>query len=440
MNNSTDTIFALSTPQGKSAIAVFRISGDNSYEIIKKISSKIPKKPNVAFFNSIMTDDKKIIDQTVTVFYKSPKSFTGQDMVEISVHGSNAVIKKIHQTLLKQGGIRMALPGEFTRRAFENNKLDLTQVEAIADIVNAETEMQRKQAVNHLTGNFFKSTKKIFEDLKKVLANIEAVIDFTEEDLPKNLYEKIKEQIKNIIIKIKIITDNSSVGISIRDGFTVLILGKPNTGKSSFINAISDREVAIVTNQPGTTRDLIESFVDIDGYPIKFIDTAGIRNSKNIVEKIGVEKAIDASKSSSINIVFIEDAEDIKNFGFISNAIFVKSKQDLNGEGFLEKNYYNISSNTKFGINDLLNIIIEKIQKKTPGEKSYISRERHLICLKNVIFNLEASKNEKSIDLFAEDIRQAVKQFSSLFGVVDIEDVLEIIFNDFCVGKWFHVK
>ena len=321
MNYFKETIFALSTSPGKAALGLIRISGSSSYDFIKKISTNMPKEPNIATFNEIITEEAKIIDQTITTFFKAPKSFTGEDMVEISIHGSNAVIKKI-LSILSKIKARLANPGEFTRRAFENNKLDLTQVEAIADIVNAETEMQRKQAISHLSGHFFKSTKNIFENLKKALANIEAVIDFSEEDLPENIMNKIKEQIGNNIQSINKILEGASNGISIRNGFLVAILGKPNTGKSSFINNISDKDLAIVTDQPGTTRDLIESFIDIDGYPIRFVDTAGIRESSELVEKIGINKAISTSKEADINIVFIENYNDIDDFVDIKTFFF----------------------------------------------------------------------------------------------------------------------
>ena len=197
MDKKQKTIFALSTPPGKSAIGVIRLSGDDCYNTIKSISTNMPKKQNISSYNNILSSSGEIIDQTITTYYKAPKSFTGEDMVEISSHGSEAVIKKIFETLASNKQLRIAKQGEFTRRAFENNKLDLTQVEAISDVIHAETEMQRKQALSHLSGHFFKETKEIFESLKAVLANIEAVIDFTEEDLPENLIKDIKEQIKN---------------------------------------------------------------------------------------------------------------------------------------------------------------------------------------------------------------------------------------------------
>jgi len=435
MGRKKETIFALSTPVGKAAIAIIRISGQISYKCIKKISSNMPKKPNMATFNEIKTREGQTVDQTITTFFKSPKSFTGEDMVEVALHGGVAVIKKILSMLSKTKGLRLALPGEFTRRAFENNKLDLTQVEAIADIVNAETEMQRKQAISHLSGHFFKETKGIFENLKKILANIEAIIDFTEEDLPENLMIEIKEQIKNIINSINKILKGRFSGISIREGFLVAIVGKPNAGKSSFINNISGRDVSIVTKKPGTTRDLIESFLDIGGFPVKFVDTAGIRKSSDLVEKIGVEKAISTSKEADINIVFINSAGEIADFKDIENPIFVRSKQDIRGGFFDECDFYNISTKNNYGISDFTKIITEKLKKNTPKENISISRERHVRCLVDTAEHLRSSQKEKSIDMFAEDIRQSLKSISSLFGNVDIEDILDIIFNDFCIGK-----
>lgn len=435
MNKKDQTIYALSTPTGKSAVAIIRISGPQSYKLVSKISTNMPIKEKVSNFNKIITKQGLTIDETITTFYKAPRSFTGEDVVEISSHGSSAVIKKIIEVFSKNKNTRIAEPGEFTRRAFENNKLDLTQVEAIADIVNAETEMQRKQAISHLSGDFFNTSREIFENLKKILANIEALIDFTEEDLPKDLMKKIKEQIQNNILKIKKMIKFSSFGISIRDGFTVSIIGKPNTGKSSFINHVSGRDVAIVTNLAGTTRDLIESFVDVDGYPIKFVDTAGIRETKNVIEKVGVEKALLVSREANINIVFLNEKKDMIYFKDIKNPIFVKSKQDISGNQLNGDGFYNISSKTNFGIKEILIAVKKQIENETLGEKSYISRERHLICLREALENLEDSKKTKNVDIFAEDIRVALKNISKLFGGIDIEEILDIVFSDFCIGK-----
>ena len=221
----------------------------------------------------------------------------------------------------------------------------------------------------------------------------------------------------------------------------VVILGKPNTGKSSFINYISGKDISIVTNIPGTTRDLIESFLDIGGFPIRFVDTAGIRaaykksNKLNKVEKIGVELAFKAADESDLNLVFIEKKSDMKLFKNLKNIIFVKSKQDLKESRFIGSNYYNISSNTGFGVEKLLKIINKKISPKTLSEEGYISRERHLRCVEKVNTHLKKAKKDKNIDLIAEDVRISIKELGNLFGNVDIEDILDIIFSDFCIGK-----
>ena len=435
MNRKKKTIIALSTPPGKSAIALIRVSGSFAYMLVSDISKNMPKETNIATLNEIIDENNKVVDQTVTTFFKAPKSFTGEDVVELSIHGGEAILKKIFTMLLKNKNTRIAIPGEFTRRAFENNKLDLTQVEAIADLVNAQTELQRKQAISHLSGEFFGETKKIFNKLKKILANLEAIIDFSEEDLPDNLLIEIREQIKNNIKHINNLLKNRFVGMSIRDGFLVAIIGKPNTGKSSFINCISGKDLAIVTDIPGTTRDLIESFLDLEGYPVRFVDTAGIRKPKDPVEKIGIKKALEASKEANVNIVFVESEKDIKTFKKLKNPIFVKSKQDINKRPFDENIFYNISSKTRFGISKILRKITKILQNKETLESISISRERHAQCLFETLFFLEASQKPKSIDIFAEDIRQAVKSISGLFGGLDIEDILDIIFSDFCIGK-----
>jgi len=435
MKNIKDTIFAISTPQIKSALAIIRVSGSKSHSLVGGLSSNMPKKPNLATLNEIKTKDGLVVDQTITTFFKAPKSFTGEDVVEVSIHGSLAVIKKITEIFLKTKNVRIASPGEFTRRAFENNKLDLTQVEAIADIVNAETEMQRKQAIGHLSGVFFKKSKNIYNKLKKTLANIEALIDFSDEDLPEKLQIEIKEQIENIINEINEMLSNSSTGISIRSGFVIAVVGKPNTGKSSFINKISGKNVSIVDSLPGTTRDMLESFVDIDGVPFRFFDTAGIRRSSNVVEQKGVELSLQAAKESNLNLVFLKNEKEMAFFKDIKNPIFVKSKQDLRKARFKEGKIHNISSLSGYGIKQLFSIIIKKTSSKIINENIYISRERHVHCLKKTLESLENSRKEKNIDLFAEDLRIATKEISSLFGSIDIEDILDIIFSDFCIGK-----
>ena len=435
MVKTKDNIYALSTPPGKSAIALFRISGEKAYDIVKKISSAMPKKPNLSKTNTIINYKGEKIDHSITTYFKGPRSFTGEDMVEVSLHGGNASVKKFISTLNENNNIRLAEPGEFTKRAFENNKLDLTQVEAVADIVNAETEEQRKQALGQLMGALSEETKKIQNDIKKILANVEAIIDFSDEELPKNLIKKIKEQTKNTIKEIKFFLQNSNNGEKIRSGFSVGIVGITNSGKSSFLNNISQHDVAIVTKTPGTTRDVLESYIDLRGIPVKFYDTAGIRSTKNKIEKIGINKSIQVYNNADLNLVFVNTENQIDKFKKIPNKIYIQSKYDIRKKAIKKTNLALISSKTNHGISALVSKIYKKLRKKTPNSNYIISRERHKKALEKTNLWLKSSLGKKNYDLVAEDVRQGLKEISKIHGSVDIEDILDIIFKDFCIGK-----
>ena len=435
MNKTKDTIFAVATPPGKAAISVIRISGSQAFKAIKDISKSIPTEPNKTSLNKLVDINGKTIDQTLTTFFKGPKSYTGEDMIELSIHGGKAVLNKLLKTLNENKKIRYAEAGEFTRRAFENNKLDISQVEAVADLVNAETEQQRKQATNQLEGNDSLKIKKIHKQLETLLANVEATIDFSDEDLPKNLNKKIKEQIENIIKNINRIFFENEKSKKIREGYIVAIIGKTNTGKSSFINNISNKEVSIVTNQPGTTRDTLESYVDIGGYPIKFYDSAGIRRSRNNIEKIGINKTLKLSENSDINLVFIDKITEINKYQKIHNKIFVQSKFDIRKKPLKNKKINNISSKNSFGIKNLLSKIVKNIEKLNTNFNNSISRERHMSLLIKSKIHLNAVKKAKNYDIVAEEIRLSLGEISKIYGKTDIEHILGIIFNNFCIGK-----
>ena len=423
-----DTIFALSTQKGKSGIAVFRISGKNSHKIIKSISSKKNFKANFASLNNIL-DGKNIIDQTLTTLFKSPKSYTGEDMVEISCHGSISVINKITKTLLKKQ-IRLAEPGEFTRRALMNDKLSVLEAETINDLVNAETENQRKIAIGNLSGNLDKFINDVSKKLKKLLADVEAVIDFADEDLPKQIYKNIKEQSKNICKQIVEVVKKSDLSSKIYEGFKITIIGKPNTGKSSFINYINNREVSIVTNIPGTTTDLVSSTLDINGNKFTFIDTAGIRKYKNLIEKIGIERSFESAEKSDLSIIFLKNNEK-NNYDKIKTKIFVKSKFDKNKKKI--KGVHSISSISGYGIESLIKNITKKLSKK-PIRGTIFSRERHLESLKSAS-SLLKTLNLQEIDITAEKIRRSIIYIDGINQKIDIEKILDIIFSDFCIGK-----
>ena len=431
MSKYKDTIYALSTPTGKSAIAVIRISGDKSLDILKKISSIkkiIPNKIKLTFLKF----EKQIIDQILVVYFKKPHSFTGEEMVEINCHGSIAIITKIFK-ILEVLDIRLAEPGEFTRRSFINDKLDLLQTEGLADLINSETEKQRSMAISGLSGKLSKFVNETNDQLRTMLANIEALIDFSDEDLPKNVLNKILEQNKNIIKRIKKEIISSEISKPIRDGFIVSLIGKPNTGKSSFINYISKKEVSIVTNIPGTTTDTVTSIIDIDGYKFTFIDTAGLRKHKNKIEEIGIKKTSETILSSNLNLVFLEKKE-VSKYTDIKDKIFIRSKLDKKRAIKTEKNIINISSVTGEGVKILVKKIKQKLIKNQKNEP-ILSRERHLNIMKKVLFELKSIKTKDSLDIMAFKIREALRISLEINQKFDIEDVLDIIFKDFCIGK-----
>ncbi len=428
MKASRETIFALATQRGKSGIAVFRVSGKDSHRIIKSISSKKKFKTNFATLNDLL-DGKNIVDQTLTTFFKSPKSYTGEDMVEISCHGSISVINKITKTLLKKQ-IRLAEPGEFTKRALMNDKLSILEAETINDLVNAETENQRKIAIGNLSGNLDKFINEISNKQKKLLADIEAIIDFADEDLPKEIYNNIREQNKNIYKQIEKIIERSILSRQIHDGFTITIIGKPNTGKSSFINYINNKEVSIVTNIPGTTTDLVSSTLDIQGDKYTFIDTAGIRKYNNLIEKIGIERSLESAEKSDLNIVFLKNNEK-KNYSKIKSKIFVKSKYDTNKKKI--SGVHSISSISGYGIKPLIKTISSKLKKK-PIYGPVFSRERHMESLNKSLLLLK-SLDLKEIDIAAENVRRSIMYIDGINQKFDIEKILDIIFSDFCIGK-----
>ena len=431
MSKYNDTIFALSTSTGKSAIDVIRISGNKSLTILKKISSIKKIKPNKT--NLILLKfEKEIIDQVITTYFKEPKSFTGQDMLEICCHGSPAIIKKISKTLTFLG-IRHAEPGEFTKRALMNNKIDLVQTESLSDLINSETEKQRSLAISNLSGELSFFVENINKILTQLLANTEAIIDFSDEDLPKNVLDKIKEQNKNIIKIISKELKKSSISKPIREGFVVSVVGKPNTGKSSFINFISNKNISIVTNIPGTTTDAISSTIDLGGYKFTFIDTAGIRKHRNAIEEIGIKKTKEIMLKSDLNLIFLEKNE-IDKYKHIKNKIFVKSKLDIRKKISNINKTVNISSVSGIGIDMLLRKSKERLIKNKKEEPIF-SRERHITIMNNTLSVLKSVKFNESLDIIAFKYREALTYSLEINQKFDIEDVLDIIFKDFCIGK-----
>ena len=442
------TIYALSTGSGISGVAIIRISGPDTKDVIKKLTSSNLPKPRLATikkFNKINTNE--LIDEGILLWFPGPKSYTGEDMAEFHVHGSKAVIEAIHASISKVENCRLAEPGEFTKIAFQNGKINLLKAESISDLISSETEIQRQQAFKIMSGKSSKKFNLLREKLLKILSNVEAKIDFPEEDLPKELIEKIKIDSKKIREEIKKILDDQKVGERIREGFKIAIVGPANVGKSSLLNYLSKRDVAIVSEIAGTTRDVIEAHLNIDGYPVVVSDTAGIKESKDEIEKKGIKLALKRAEDADLNIIILEpksiDFTNFLNDLVDEKEIIVINKSDL-GIGELDekiKKYNPVSISIKEEKNNdkLIYLIKEKLKNKfIASEDILITRERHRQNLEQCFFHLKnfEEKNEQNdFDKAAEDLRLATRHLGAIVGKVDVEEILGSIFSDFCVGK-----
>jgi tRNA modification GTPase len=442
------TIFALSTGPGVSGIAVIRISGAETAKVIKLLTSKDPPPPRFANLRKIYKiNTSELIDEGLLLWFPGPNSYTGEDMAEIQVHGSKAVIDALHSSISQVENCRLAEPGEFTKLAFQNGKINLLKAESIADLISAETEIQRKQAIKIMDGKSADQFNFLREKLLKVLSNIEAKIDFPDEDLPTNILNEIKNSSNEAIKKIEKILNDQKVGERIREGFKIAILGPTNAGKSSLLNHLSNRDVAIVSETAGTTRDVIETHLNIDGYPVIVSDTAGIRESKNEIEKKGIKLSLNRAEEADLKLVVVDakklDFTDVLRGLLDQNAILVINKSDL-----LEKeidsdikkiNHVLISIKEKKNIDQLILKIKSNLKNKfiTSGD-ILITRQRHRQHLEQCLHHLKNfnKKNEdEDFDKAAEDLRLATRHLGMIVGKVDVEEILASIFNDFCIGK-----
>ena len=440
-------IYALSTGRGPSGIAIIRLSGRNALKISELISQrKNLKFKELNYCKFYDPSNNALIDEGLLLSFPAPNSFTGDDLVEFHIHGSNAIISYFLRVLSEQNNCRLAEAGEFTKIAFQNNKIDLIEAESIGDLIHAETELQRQQAVNLVQGNASNYYNDLREKLIKSLAYIEAKIDFAEDDLPESVLKEVQKSIKEVHSDIKKILEDHKVGEKIRDGFRVSIVGEVNAGKSSLLNLLSKRDVAIVSEEKGTTRDVIEVYLNIDGYPVILADTAGIRDSKNEIEKKGVSLAIKKSKESDLNLVMIDNSSEsispeISNL-INGDSIVVLNKSDVDSKqnhNFNKVEVVLISVKNNKNIIELTNLIKEKLSKKfTTSSNVLITRERHRVklneCLKEIDNFLKKNLN-KDIEIAAEDLRLATRHLGAIVGKVDVEEILGSIFKDFCIGK-----
>ena len=445
---SDSTIYALSTVFGKSGVAVIRISGSKVLDIVSSLTdidvSNI--KPRHAYFSAIRKKDcKELLDKSLILYFKSPQSFTGEDTVEIQCHGSKAVLSSILKELNSFDGVRLAEPGEFSKRAFYNNKLDLTEAEGLADLIDAETSEQQKYALQQMEGNLKNLYNSWRNDLVKILSYLEAYIDFPDENIPEDLYENILNTVFKVKNDIKKHLEGNNINERLKNGFKIVISGKANAGKSSLINALTKRNAVIVSDIAGTTRDAIDINLDIGGYPVVITDTAGIRETKNPIEKQGIEIAFNKINEADIIIALYDASSSLKSdFEYLSpynkKIIYVANKMDKLSEkqknSIIVKKHILLSAKYNEGLENLVNKLLTIIKERFNSSSGYlITRLRYRQALEECCTFLDEFSLDKEIELSAEDIRLACRSIGKITGVVEVDEILNNIFGSFCIGK-----
>ena len=432
------TIFALSTASGIAGLAVVRVSGHLALTALKTISRKSHFDPNVltrtSFYDS---ENGNLIDRGLAVYFVKPKSFTGEDVVEFHIHGGRATVDLLLKTLSGINQLRLAEPGEFSKRAFINNKMDLTAIEAMGDLINAQTELQHNQALSQMDGSLNKLYLSWRKSLIELVAYLEADIDFAEEDIPDDVLKNINEKIEKLLVEMNEHINQRNQGEILRDGYRVAIVGTPNVGKSSLINLLANRDVAIVSDREGTTRDALEVRLNIAGFPVVFTDTAGLRQTSDEIEKKGIE--ITQKKIDEANLV-VELFDDPTKLNFHDDRLTILNKCDLhNKENKTYDRAINISVSTGDGIDHLIKQISDKVSNNFGSYSDTIpTKTRYILGVQNSIQSLLNAKTidlKNNSELMVEELRLAIQEIGKITGHVDVEEYLEVIFKDFCIGK-----
>ncbi len=445
---NTETIFAIATGAGRAGIAVIRVSGPACAAALECLTGAPPPPPRVATrARFVAPGGEEMLDDGLCLWFPAPASYTGEDVAELHVHGGPATLAAMIDALGRIPGLRLAAPGEFSRRAFENGKLDLTAIEGLADLIDAETEAQRRQALRQLGGALGAMYQDWREALVGALAQLEATIDFPDEDLPDHIETGINHQISRVITEVTQHLADDRRGERLRDGYYIAVLGPPNAGKSSLINMLAQREAAIVSAQAGTTRDVIEVHLDLGGYPVIVADTAGLRAAGDDIEREGVRRALARAEESDLKILVLDGAcagvPDTGTCALIDeNTVVVRNKIDLVGAGapamiVAGVTAMDISAQTGAGIADLLESMTSKINARLslPAAAPPLTRHRHRAALEACRAALLRAGEAAAPELKAEDVRLAVRSIGTITGNVDVEDILDVVFRDFCIGK-----
>ena len=432
---ASNTIFALSTVPGKAGIAIIRVSGPKSFEVVRSLTGNIPT-PRKAVLRNVVYDNE-LIDKALVICFSADKSFTGEDMVEFHVHGSNSTVKHLSEVLSSKLNLFVADRGEFTRRALENGRMDLSQAEGILALINAETQTQKRQALSCLAGGISNKTEEWRRLILHGVALTEIMIDFSDDDVPDNTVSDIKLVLTSLMTSLELELSRYKGAELVRDGYDVTILGKPNVGKSLLLNYLAGREKAIVSDQAGTTRDIIELSMDLNGFQVNFFDTAGIHKSKNPIEKIGIARAIEKGNASNMRIFILENNDLVEDFdiNFSQNDLLLSAKGDLNQN----TKHLGISGKTGIGVDKMLSLISNNI-KSAADQSSILINERHKKVIQDTVLALysaqdEIYKDDMRIEIVAECLRSAITQFDLLIGKINVDDILGSVFSSFCIGK-----
>lgn len=443
------TIYALSTVLGKSGVAIIRISGKEALQVVRLMTNLNPNniKARYAYFTDLKDLIKsQTLDKCLLLYFKAPNSFTGEDIVELQIHGSRAVISSVLNNLSRIPEFRMAEPGEYSKRAFYNQKMDLTEAEGLADLIDAETEAQQKYALRQMEG----SLKNLYDDwrtqLVTIMAHLEAYIDFPDEEIPESVVNSLNNTVFKLREAIRKHLSGDTIGERLREGFRVVIVGRPNAGKSSLLNAFAQRDVVIVSDIAGTTRDAVDIHLDLNGYPVIITDTAGIRETEEAIEKQGVEIAYRKINDADLLICLFDASQDtVQAFDNIAKTygdkmVYVANKVDnLTSEqcsNIKKQDILLISAKHHQGIDLLLQKITKVIEDKfTSNSNLLITRARYREALSQALQSLDLFDLDKEIELSAEDIRLAAREIGKITGRIEIDEILDKIFGSFCIGK-----
>ncbi len=426
-----DTIFALASARGKAGVAVIRISGPMAHFAVARFCV-LPVARHAALRRLIW--DSEVLDEALVLLFDSGASFTGELSAELQLHGSIAVVARVLRTLAQMDGLRMAEPGEFTRRALENGRLDLTQVEGLADLIDAETEAQRKQAMRVLSGALGQRVDVWRVDLVRAAALIEATIDFADEEVPVDVTPEVGGLIDGLLVQLRKELAGAQAAERVRDGFEVAIVGVPNAGKSTLLNALAGREAAITSEIAGTTRDVIEVRMDIAGLSVTLLDTAGLRESSDVVERIGVDRAIERARLADLRVFLLSEPGEALMLEPQSEDIVVLGKADTRSSGFVA-----VSGKTGAGVEWLIAEISVRLEGRA-ASAGLLIRERQRIAMEGAVAGLESAKRRLAQaltlpELIAADLRASTRALEMMVGRIDVESLLDEIFSSFCIGK-----